>query len=237
MQAGYLPCLPWGVGAAYHQPSHSLLLDPLRLLLLLPFGVSMPSRHCFGQLLDLPSHRPVVFLKIFCMLQNTVQVFLKDTREGERAAFHTPQGRFHPTELSVPWRHTKTTIYWWWRPCLEPLQCSLRAAGLVWLTTVSLENSGCRHSWVWMDKIGKSRDWLGFELGEKDFLLLYIVSLGKRHCLHHQGVVIWTGRPKDKEWPIKTSMKKIYNTFFCHPEINMRVLGIPSESHISSALP
>lgn len=70
----------------YHQPPHSLLLDPLRLLLLLPFGVSVPSRHCFGQLLDLPSHGPMIFLKIFRMLQNTVQVFLQGSQEGERDA-------------------------------------------------------------------------------------------------------------------------------------------------------
>jgi hypothetical protein len=49
----------------------------------------MPSRHCFGELLDLPGHRPVIFLKIFCMLQNTVQVFLKDTQERERDASGT----------------------------------------------------------------------------------------------------------------------------------------------------
>lgn len=83
MQEKDFPSLTRG---PYHQPPHSLLLDPLRLLLLLPFGVSVPSRHCFGQFLDLPSHGPMIFLKIFRMLQNTVQVFLQGSQEGGRDA-------------------------------------------------------------------------------------------------------------------------------------------------------
>lgn len=68
----------------YHQSAHSLLLDPLGLFLLLPFGVGVPRGHCFGKLLDLPGHRAMVLLKIFCMLQNTVQVFLKDPKGSRK---------------------------------------------------------------------------------------------------------------------------------------------------------
>lgn len=72
-----------GAGEPYHQSAHPLLFDPLCLFLLLPFSVGMPSCHGFRKLLDLSGHRAMVLLKIFCMLQNAIQVFLKDPKRGE----------------------------------------------------------------------------------------------------------------------------------------------------------
>lgn len=78
------PPVPTAVGPPYHQSPHSLLLDTLCLLLLFPFRVGVPRRHGFGQLLDLASHGAVVFLKVFRMLQNAVQVFLQDPEMGRK---------------------------------------------------------------------------------------------------------------------------------------------------------
>lgn len=127
-QAEDLPILSRG---PYHQPPHSLLLDPLRLLLLLPFGVSVPSRHCFGQLLDLPSHGPMIFLKIFRMLQNTVQVFLQGSQEGEKDALGPlcRKGSAQLKMLQHALTSSKCTIYGWWGPSLEPLQHRVWAMG------------------------------------------------------------------------------------------------------------
>lgn len=70
--------------ASHHQSAHPLLFDPLCLFLLLPLGVGVPRCHRFGKLLDLPGHRTMVLLEIFRMLQNAVQVFLKDPKGSRK---------------------------------------------------------------------------------------------------------------------------------------------------------
>lgn len=118
----------------YHQPPHSLLLNPLRLFLLLPFGVGVPGGHCFGKLLDLASHRPMIFLEVFCMLQNTVQVFLKDPQQGEEKAEHpVPSESFHPVQENsqcVLNSNGGLEPIWDGRAGVSPqLRCGLRGGG------------------------------------------------------------------------------------------------------------
>lgn len=69
--------------SCYHQPPHSLLLNALVLLLLLPLGVGVVGGHGFGQLLHLDRDGAVVLLEVFGVLQDAVEVLLKAQRSNE----------------------------------------------------------------------------------------------------------------------------------------------------------
>lgn len=72
----------WAVCASsHHQPSHSLLLDTLVLLLLLSLSVGMVRGYGFGQLLDLCGDGAMVFLEVFSMLQDAVKILLQEKRQ------------------------------------------------------------------------------------------------------------------------------------------------------------
>lgn len=67
----------------YHQTAHSLLLDPLVFLLLLPLGVGVVGGHRLGQLLDFARDGAMVFLEIFSVLENAIEVFLWRGKERQ----------------------------------------------------------------------------------------------------------------------------------------------------------
>lgn len=70
----------------YHQPPHSLLLNTLILFFLLTLCVGMVGGHSFSKLLDLSCDGAMVFLKVFSMLEDTVEVFLQK-KEGKIMLF------------------------------------------------------------------------------------------------------------------------------------------------------
>jgi len=67
-------------GASYHQSPHPLFLDSFSLLLLLSLCVSVPGSNGLGQLLIFSRDGPVIFLEIFCMLQNAVEILLQEEK-------------------------------------------------------------------------------------------------------------------------------------------------------------
>lgn len=64
--------------SSYHQSPHPLLLNAFVLFLLLTLRVSVVCSHSFGQLLHLSSDGAMVLLKVFGMLEDAVQIFLKE---------------------------------------------------------------------------------------------------------------------------------------------------------------
>ncbi len=64
------------ISVSYHQSPHPLFLDSFRLLLLLSLCVGVPCCNGFRQLLDFSRDGPVIFLEIFGMLQNAVEILL-----------------------------------------------------------------------------------------------------------------------------------------------------------------
>lgn len=69
--------------SSYHQSPHSLLLNAFVLFFLLSLCVGVVRGYSFGQLLDLSSYRAMVFLKIFGMLEDAIQIFLKQNKKSE----------------------------------------------------------------------------------------------------------------------------------------------------------
>lgn len=65
----------------HHQPPHSLLLNALILFFLFTLRVGMVSGHSFGKLLELSCHGAMVLLKILCMLEDTVEIFLEKKKK------------------------------------------------------------------------------------------------------------------------------------------------------------
>ncbi len=70
------------VCASHHQPSHSLLLYTLILLLLLSLSVGVVRGYGFGQLLHLCGDRAMIFLKVLCMLKDAVEILLRTKLEN-----------------------------------------------------------------------------------------------------------------------------------------------------------
>lgn len=73
--------------SSHHQAPHSLLLDPLVLLLLLPLSVGMVRGHSFGHLLHLSGNGAMVFLEVLCVLQDAVEILLR-VQQGKRLSMH-----------------------------------------------------------------------------------------------------------------------------------------------------
>lgn len=65
------------VVSSHHQTPHSLLLDPLVLLLLLPLGVGVVRGHSFGNLLHLSGDGAMVFLEVLCVLKDAIEILLQ----------------------------------------------------------------------------------------------------------------------------------------------------------------
>lgn len=76
----------------YHEPPHSLFLNPLVFLLLFPLRVGVVRGHRLGELLDFACDRSVIFFEILGVLQDAVEVFLQG-HTRERTA--TPAGDTH----------------------------------------------------------------------------------------------------------------------------------------------
>lgn len=152
----------------YHQPPHPLLLDPLRLFFLLPFRVGMPGGHCFGKLLDLASHRPMILLKVFCMLQNTVQVFLKEPQQGEGWT-SSSQLRFNTVQESSQcvWNSNGGLApIWDGRPGVSPQpSCGLQGGGRgdisKFVSVPAYRKEASQVPRVWPHENGKIRGWEG----------------------------------------------------------------------------
>ena len=98
---------------SYHESPHSLLLNPLLLLILLPLCVRVPGGDGFGQLQDLAWDRAVELLEVLSMLQDAVQVLLE--RQKKIVIVH-----FQNQNKQLLWERKKgflqqerLPLFWW----------------------------------------------------------------------------------------------------------------------------
>ena len=63
----------------YHKTSHTLLFNSFLFFLLFTFSIGMIGHHGLIQFTNLNGHISVEFFEILSMLQNSIQIFLKQT--------------------------------------------------------------------------------------------------------------------------------------------------------------
>ncbi len=64
----------------YHEPSHTLLLNPLLLFLLFPLGVGVPSQQRLVHFADSARDVAVVVFEVLGVLYDGIQIFLQTAK-------------------------------------------------------------------------------------------------------------------------------------------------------------
>lgn len=85
----------------YHEPPHSLFLNPFVFLLLFPLCVGVIRGHSLREFLDFACDRSVIFFEILGMLQNAVEVFLQEHTQKRGLAIPQAHYSVAPAETKL----------------------------------------------------------------------------------------------------------------------------------------